>query len=34
LTGSIPSLAGLTALQTFYAENNQLTGAIPPLTGL
>jgi hypothetical protein len=34
LTGSIPSLSGLTALQGFYVGSNQLTGAIPSLSGL
>lgn len=29
LTGSIPSLAGLTALTYFYVNNNQLTGPAP-----
>jgi hypothetical protein len=34
LTGTIPSLSGLTALQEFYVDNNQLTGSIPSLSGL
>jgi Leucine-rich repeat (LRR) protein len=34
LTGSIPSLAGLTALQDFFADNNRLEGTIPSLTEL
>ncbi len=34
LTGSIPSLTGLTNLQFFAVPNNQLTGSIPSLTGL
>jgi hypothetical protein len=34
LTGSIPSLSGLTALQVFDAYNNQLTEPIPSLSGL
>ena len=34
LTGSIPSLAGLTNLALFYAQSNQLTGPIPSLAGL
>jgi hypothetical protein len=34
LAGPIPSLAGLTSLQTFIANNQQLIGPIPALTGL
>ena len=34
LTGSIPSLTGLTNLQYFNVRSNQLTGSIPSLTGL
>ena len=34
LTGSIPSLNGLTNLQAFDVNGNQLTGSIPSLTGL
>ena len=34
LTGSIPSLTGLTSLQYFFVYSNQLTGSIPSLTGL
>ncbi len=34
LTGSLPSLSGLTALQGFYVYSNQLTGALPSLSGL
>ena len=34
LTGTLPSLSGLTNLQRFYVSNNQLTGAIPSLSGL
>jgi len=34
LTGSIPSLLGLTHLQTFYVDTNQLTGPIPSLAGM
>ncbi len=29
LTGSIPTLAGLTALQVLLVKDNQLTGAMP-----
>ena len=34
LTGSIPTLAGSTNLQTLSVGENQLTGSIPALTGL
>jgi hypothetical protein len=34
LVGTIPSLSGLTALQTFWVGGNQLTGTIPSLSGL
>ena len=34
LTGTLPSLSGLTNLQQFAAASNQLTGAIPSLSGL
>ena len=34
LSGPIPPLAGLAALEIFFAKNNQLTGAIPSLAGL
>jgi hypothetical protein len=34
LTGSLPSLAGLTNLSYFSVGANQLTGSIPPLTAL
>lgn len=34
LSGSIPSLEGLTQLAFFYAYSNQLSGPIPPLSGL
>ncbi|MEO5560915.1 MAG: hypothetical protein ABIO49_13410 [Dokdonella sp.] len=34
LSGPIPSLAGLTALNYFIVPNNQLTGPIPSLAGL
>ena len=34
LSGSIPSLAGLTNLHSFYVHTNQLTGSIPSLEGL
>ena len=34
LTGNIPSLAKLTALQSFNIGGNSFRGAIPPLTGL
>jgi Leucine-rich repeat (LRR) protein len=34
LTGPIPSLSGLTALQYFDVGSNQLTGPIPSLSGL
>ena len=33
LTGSIPSLAGLTRLSALWMHDNQLTGAIPALAG-
>lgn len=33
VTGSIPSLIGLTALQSSYVNNNQLTGSTPSLSG-
>ena len=34
LTGTLPSLSGLTALQAFVVRNNQLTGSIPSLSEL
>jgi hypothetical protein len=34
VTGSIPSLSGLSNLQDFYCNDNQLTGSIPSLSGL
>ncbi len=34
LTGSLPALTALTALQQFRVNDNQLTGNIPALTGL
>ncbi len=34
LVGTLPSLNGLTALQSFWAYGNQLTGSIPSLNGL
>lgn len=34
LTGSIPSLAGLTNLTYFFAVSNKLTGSIPSLAGM
>lgn len=34
LTGSLPSLAGLTNLELFSVEYNAVTGSIPALTGL
>jgi hypothetical protein len=34
LTGPIPDLSGLTALEGFYAGGNQLSGSIPDLSGL
>ena len=35
LTGSLPSLAGLSALQILAVDDNQLDGVItPPLSGL
>ncbi|MFZ1620463.1 MAG: hypothetical protein WAT64_02740, partial [Dokdonella sp.] len=34
LTGSLPSLTGLTNLLYVFVESNQLTGQIPSLTGL
>ncbi|KAI8924856.1 hypothetical protein BC831DRAFT_463464, partial [Entophlyctis helioformis] len=33
LTGSIPDLSGLTALQWLYLSNNQFTGSIPSTLG-
>jgi hypothetical protein len=34
LTGSLPPLTGLTALESFFVRDNQLTGSLPSLTGL
>ena len=34
LTGTLPSLGGLTGLESFYVSHNQLTGSIPSLSGL
>jgi uncharacterized repeat protein (TIGR02543 family) len=34
LSGTLPGLSGLTYLQSFSAFSNQLTGRIPPFTGL
>ncbi len=34
LSGSLPALDGLTALQTFHVNDNSLTGPIPALQGL
>jgi len=34
LVGTLPSLSGLTALQSFQVSHNQLTGSIPSLSGL
>ena len=34
LTGTLPSFAGLPALQSFLVPQNQIAGTIPALTGL
>jgi hypothetical protein len=34
LSGSLPDLSGLTALQVFHVNDNSLTGSIPSLAGL